>query len=186
MAWLQDEFGAVQDAIGSGAFDPQGLNYTSFSPAANIGTTPLLSSPSYSIGVKTSSFFNPSTGGNASYWNDVASGLQLPSYAGGDYISGANAANTPQSMWPTDPGNEANVLQGNKFNNALNTPGNAIDTLTGKPLGTSNVDWGKIGDFFNRGSLILIGLVFIAGALFLLAKENNLVPKMPRRIPVPA
>lgn len=115
---------------------------------------------------------------------------ELPNVSAFDYsylnmTQGANAANTPQSNWVPDPGNEASALQGNKFNNFLNTPSNAADTVMGNPLGTTNI--GGIVDKViavakegaTRGAIVFLGLVFIAGGLFLFAKDQGILPPMP-------
>lgn len=95
----------------------------------------------------------------------------------------ANAANTPLSQWPQDPGNEAAALQSNKTNNLLNTPGNFIGgmttgTMTGQPLKAgAGIDW---NGYFVRATVIILGFVFVAAGLYMFGDKRILQVAAPR------
>jgi hypothetical protein len=104
--------------------------------------------------------------------------------AAGSPASGANAANTPESLWPSDPGNELPGTSGASSPNP--SIGSVIGGMLNGPNGAAGAPAGGIQDtilkLFIRGIVVILGFIFVAVGLSMLGAKTRIGDSVIREV----
>ena len=114
--------------------------------------------------------------------------------ADGSQVSGNNTSATQtalayQASGYLDPSDPKNIFTGDPLGQGMTKAGGGSSnvSLTGSS-GNTLTSWsGWLGDYFTRGVIVIVGMIILAGGLFLLSSSNSLpqtLAKLPR-LPIP-